>query len=132
VHSNSTRNSTGNDAKRILLVEDFEDSRSSLSKLLEIEGYEVIQAVDGVQAVDLALNTRPDLILMDLSLPVVDGLSASREIRRHESTTHVPIVALSGHDVSDLHGQVEAAGCTDYITKPVDFDALMSVIAKYV
>ena len=136
MHSNSTSNSTskltGSVAKRILLVEDFEDSRSSLSKLLEIEGYEVIQAADGGQAVDLALNTRPDLILMDLSLPVVDGLSASKEIRRHQSTMNVPIVALSGHELTDMHGQAEAAGCTDYITKPVDFDALMSVIAKYV
>jgi two-component system cell cycle response regulator DivK len=126
------RNSTKNDGKRILLVEDFEDSRYSLSRLLEIEGYEVIEASNGVQAVDLALNSRPDLILMDLSLPVVDGLSASKEIRRHESTMNVPIVALSGHDVTDLHGEAEAAGCTDYITKPVDFDALMSLIAKYV
>jgi len=118
------------DGKRILLVEDSEDSRNSLSKLLEIEGYEVIQAADGSQAVALALNARPDLILMDLSLPVIDGLTASKEIRSRKS--RVPIVALSGHDVVDLHSEAAAAGCTDYVTKPVDFDALISVISKYV
>jgi two-component system response regulator len=118
------------DVKRILLVEDSDDSRNSLSKLLEIEGYEVIEAADGSQAVALALNARPDLILMDLSLPVIDGLTASKEIRSRKS--RVPIVALSGHDVVDLHSEAAAAGCTDYITKPVDFDALMSVISKYV
>jgi CheY-like chemotaxis protein len=115
-----------------LLVEDIEDSINSLSKLLEIEGYEVIEATDGVQAVDLALKARPDLILMDLSLPIVDGLSASKEIRRHQSTMNVPIVALSGHDVADLDEEAAAAGCTDYITKPVDFESLMSLISKYV
>ena len=118
------------DGKRILLVEDSEDSRNSLSKLLEIEGYEVIEAADGSQAVALALNARPDLILMDLSLPVIDGLTASKEIRSRKS--RVPIVALSGHDVVDLHSEAAAAGCTDYVTKPVDFDALISVISKYV
>jgi len=97
---------------------------------LEIEGYEVIEAADGSEAVTLALNARPDLILMDLSLPIVDGLTASKEIRNRRSM--VPIVALSGHDVVDLHSDARAAGCTDFITKPVDFDALISLISKYV
>jgi two-component system cell cycle response regulator DivK len=122
--------------KRVLLVEDFEDSRFSLSKLLEIEGYEVLEAVDGAEAVNLALSAKPDLILMDLSLPIVDGLSATKQIREHESLSHdprtrVPIIALSAHDMTDFHGLARDAGCTDYVTKPIDFDALMTVMSKY-
>jgi two-component system cell cycle response regulator DivK len=122
--------------KRVLLVEDFEDSRFSLSKLLEIEGYEVLEAVDGAEAVDLALSAKPDLILMDLSLPVVDGLSATKRIREHESLSHdprirVPIIALSAHDVTDFHSLARDAGCTDYVTKPIDFDSLITVMSKY-
>jgi two-component system cell cycle response regulator DivK len=120
-----------NVAKRVLLVEDFEDSRFSLSKLLEIEGYEVVEAVDGAQAVDLALSAKPDLILMDLSLPVIDGLSATRKIRQNEAMIGVPIIALSAHDISDFRGKSKDAGCTDYITKPVDFNTLISMMSKY-
>ena len=125
-----------NVTKRVLLVEDFEDSRFSLSKLLEIEGYEVVEAVDGAQAVNLALSAKPDLILMDLSLPIIDGLSATKQIREHESQnndslTRVPIIALSAHDMIDFHTRARDAGCTDYVTKPIDFDALMSVMTKY-
>jgi CheY-like chemotaxis protein len=118
-------------AKRVLLVEDFEDSRFSLSKLLEIEGYEVLEAVDGAEAVNLALSAKPDLILMDLSLPVVDGLSATKQIREHESMDRVPIIALSAHDLSDFHDRATDAGCTDYLTKPIDFEALMVIMSKY-
>lgn len=122
--------------KRVLLVEDFEDSRFSLSKLLEIEGYEVLEAVDGAEAVNLALSAKPDLILMDLSLPIVDGLSATKQIREHESQSQdsvyrVPIIALSAHDVSDFHKRARDAGCTDYVTKPIDFETLMGVMSKY-
>ncbi|HJQ67729.1 MAG TPA: response regulator [Blastocatellia bacterium] len=123
-------------SKRVLLVEDFEDSRFSLSKLLEIEGYEVLEATDGAEAVNLALSAKPDLILMDLSLPIIDGLSATKQIREHESQSHddvqrVPIIALSAHDLSDFHTQARDAGCTDYVAKPIDFDALMVVLSKY-
>ncbi|HEX5734244.1 MAG TPA: response regulator [Blastocatellia bacterium] len=122
--------------KRVLLVEDFEDSRFSLSKLLEIEGYEVLEAVDGAEAVNLALSAKPDLILMDLSLPIIDGLSATKQIREHESQSHdsvyrVPIIALSAHDLSDFHTRARDAGCTDYVSKPIDFDTLMVVMSKY-
>ena len=117
--------------KRILIVEDFEDSRFSLSKLLQIEGYEVIEATNGAQAVDLAEAVRPDLILMDLSLPVVDGLSATRSIRENPSLTEVPVIALSGHDLAEVQRDAQRAGCTDYLMKPIDFDALRSMISKY-
>ncbi|HEX8088913.1 MAG TPA: response regulator [Blastocatellia bacterium] len=118
-------------AKRVLLVEDFEDSRFSLSKLLEIEGYEVLEAGDGAQAVDIAINRKPDLILMDLSLPVIDGLSATKRIRENAAMNSVPIIALSAHDLIDFQMKARDAGCTDYVTKPVDFTVLMTVMAKY-
>lgn len=126
-----TGKSMMNSAKRVLLVDDFEDSRFSLSKLLEIEGYEVIEAGDGAQAIELALADKPDLILMDLSLPIIDGLSATRQIRQNEEMKSVPIIALTAHDLVDFQTQAMDAGCTDYATKPVDFNALMVLMSKY-
>jgi two-component system, cell cycle response regulator DivK len=120
-----------NSMKRVLLVDDFEDSRFSLSKLLEIEGYEVIEATDGQQAIEKALSDKPDLILMDLSLPVIDGLSATRQIRQSDAMKLVPIIALTAHDLIDIQGQAQAAGCTDYAPKPVDFTKLIALMAKY-
>jgi two-component system, cell cycle response regulator DivK len=117
--------------RRVLLVEDYEDSRFSLSKLLEIEGYEVLEAVDGVQAISVALDARPDLILMDVTLPKIDGLSATKRIREHETMSRVPIIALSAHDLSDFQNKAKDAGCTDYLTKPIDFSALMLLMSKY-
>jgi two-component system cell cycle response regulator DivK len=117
--------------KRVLLVDDFEDSRFSLSKLLQIEGYEVLEAGDGAQAVELALDRKPDLILMDLSLPVIDGLSATRQIRQDDAMKSVPIIALTAHDLIDFQAQAKDAGCTDYATKPVDFNVLMTLMSKY-
>jgi two-component system, cell cycle response regulator DivK len=117
--------------KRVLLVEDYEDSRFSLSKLLEIEGYEVLEAVDGAQAIDMAINGRPDLILMDVTLPVVDGLSATKQIREHEAMDSVPIIALSALDPSEFQSKARDAGCTDSMTKPVDFNALILLMSKY-
>jgi two-component system, cell cycle response regulator DivK len=117
--------------RRVLLVEDYEDSRFSLSKLLEIEGYEVLEAVDGAQAISLAINARPDLILMDVTLPKIDGLSATRQIREHEAMSLVPIIALSALDPSDFQTRAKDAGCTDTLTKPIDFSALMLLMSKY-
>jgi two-component system, cell cycle response regulator DivK len=120
-----------NSTKRVLLVDDFDDSRFSLSKLLEIEGYEVIEATDGAQAIERALADKPDLILMDLSLPVIDGLSATRQIRQSNAMKRVPIIALTAHDLIDIQTQAEDAGCTDYAPKPVDFTMLIDMMAKY-
>jgi CheY-like chemotaxis protein len=116
-------------ARRILLVEDFDDSRVPLAKLLEIEGYDVIEARDGAQAVSLAIESRPDLILMDLTLPIVDGLSATKQIR--EALGTIPIIAMTGQDPLEFEAQAIAAGCTDWIAKPVDFSDLVSMILKY-
>jgi two-component system, cell cycle response regulator DivK len=120
-----------NSAKRVLVVDDFEDSRFSLSRLLEIEGYEVIEATDGAQAIEMAIKDRPDLILMDLSLPVVDGLSATRQIRQNDAMRRVPIIALTAHDLTDVQKVAEEAGCTDYAPKPIDFTQLISMMEKY-
>jgi CheY-like chemotaxis protein len=120
-----------NSAKRVLVVDDFDDSRFSLSMLLKIEGYEVIEATDGAQAVEKALSDKPDLILMDLSLPVIDGLSATRQIRQSDTMKRVPIIALTAHDLIDIQSQAEDAGCTDYAPKPIDFTLLIDMMAKY-
>jgi len=117
--------------KRVLLVEDFEDSRTGLSKLLQIEGYEVIEATDGAQAIEFAATAKPDLILMDLSLPFVDGLTASKRIKENDSTSSIPIIALSAHDMEDVQKMVTLAGCTDFMTKPVDFPALLDMLSRY-
>lgn len=119
-----------NATKRVLVVEDLEDSRIPLLKLLELEGYNVSEAADGGQAVARAVETTPDLILMDLSLPVLDGLTAIKQIRDQPSLAQVPIIALSGHDLPDIQAEAEAAGCAAYITKPVDFEALVLLISK--
>ena len=117
--------------KRILLVEDSEDSRFSLSKLLQLEGYLVLEAADGAQAIQIATRDQPDLILMDLSLPVVDGLTATRTIREAPELAGTPIIALSGHDATDFGSDAQEAGFTSYATKPVDFDALINMLSKY-
>ena len=113
-----------------LLVEDFEDSRFMMRRLLEMAGYRVVEATDGEQAVTMALAEKPHLILMDLSLPKLDGLSATRKIRKQLS--HVPIVAVSAHDGPDSRAEALAAGCDEYVTKPIDFDQLTNLLGRFV
>lgn len=118
--------------KVFLVVEDFEDSRFMMRRLLEMAGYAVLEASDGEQAVKIALDARPSLILMDLSLPKLDGLSATREIRKKRSLRRVPIVAVSAHDSPQTRAEALAAGCDDYVTKPIDFDILNAVLKRHV
>lgn len=113
----------------ILVVEDFEDNRFMICRLLEMSGYRVAEASDGEEAIEMARRVRPDLILMDLSLPSVDGLSATREIRR-QTTRHIPIIAVSAHDTSDFHENALAGGCDEYVTKPIDFEQLETTLAR--
>src|SRR5215471_1004382 len=117
--------------KRVLLVEDSDDGRFALAKLLQLEGYAILEATDGAQAIAMAAQERPDLILMDLSLPVIDGLTATRTIRKTAGMEHVPIIALSGHDAIGLGKDAKEAGITDYATKPVDFDLLINMLSRY-
>jgi CheY-like chemotaxis protein len=114
----------------ILVVEDFEDNRFMMRRLLEMSGYRVVEAVNGEQAVETAVSARPDLILMDLSLPKLDGLAATRRIRKHDALAQVPIVAVSAHDTTDFHADALAAGCNEYVTKPIDFDQLEALLKR--
>jgi CheY-like chemotaxis protein len=114
----------------VLVVEDFEDNRFMMRRLLEMSGYRVVEAVNGKQAVEQATSERPDLILMDLSLPQLDGLAATRQIRAHDGMGKVPIVAVSAHDSADFHAEALAAGCNEYVTKPIDFDQLVQLLDR--
>lgn len=114
----------------VLVVEDFEDNRFMMRRLLEMSGYRVVEAVNGNQAVEAAASERPDIILMDLSLPQLDGLAATRRIREQQGARRVPIVAVSAHDSADFHAEALAAGCNEYVTKPIDFDQLVNLISR--
>ncbi len=114
-----------------LVVEDFEDSRFMMRRLLEMAGYNVVEATDGQQAVELAVQKHPSVILMDLSLPKLDGLSATREIRKQRGCRDVPIVAVSAHDGPESRNEALEAGCNEYMTKPIDWEQLNAVVARY-
>ena len=114
-----------------LVVEDFEDSRFMMRQLLEMAGHKVVEATDGEQAVRVALKEKPSIILMDLSLPKLDGLAATREIRRHRGFRHVPILAISAHDGGESREAALEAGCDEYMTKPIDFDQLSTLVQQY-
>ncbi|HWT01623.1 MAG TPA: response regulator [Pyrinomonadaceae bacterium] len=114
----------------VMVVEDFEDNRFMMRRLLEMSGYRVLEAVNGEEAVELAFRERPQLILMDLSLPQLDGLAATRRIRQYPDMRDVPIVAVSAHDTADFHADALAAGCNDYVTKPIDFDQLEALLSR--
>ena len=117
---------------RILVVEDTEDNRFMMRRLLEISGYRVSEAVNGQEAVHVAQRDKPAAILMDLSLPMVDGLAATRQIRQLPELKKVPIIAVSAHDTADFHAEALAAGCDAYITKPIDYVELEDLIARLV
>ena len=114
---------------RILYVEDNEDNIYMLRRRLERKGIEVIVAQDGEQGIAAAARERPDLILMDLSLPVIDGWEAARRLKSAPETGAIPIIALSAHAMTGDRERALAAGCDDYDTKPVDLGSLMAKIA---
>jgi len=113
---------------KILLVEDNEMNRDMLSRRLQKKGYEVVMAVDGEQGVAMAASESPDLILMDMSLPVVDGWEATRRIKENPATGAIPIIALTAHAMSDDRQKALEAGCNEYDTKPVELPRLLSKI----
>lgn len=120
----------GDSRPLVLVVEDFEDNRFMMRRLLEMSGYRVVEAVNGNQAVEAAASEHPDIILMDLSLPQLDGLAATRRIREQQGKLRVPIVAVSAHDSADFHAEALAAGCNEYVTKPIDFDQLVELLSR--
>jgi two-component system cell cycle response regulator DivK len=113
---------------KILLVEDNEMNRDMLSRRLTRNGHEVSIALDGQQGVDLALSERPDLILMDMSLPVIDGWEATRRIRANNVTRAIPVIALTAHAMAGDREKAMQAGCDDYDTKPVEMARLLGKI----
>jgi two-component system cell cycle response regulator DivK len=113
---------------KILLVEDNEMNRDMLSRRLIRKGYDVVMAEDGQQGVDLAGTAAPYLILMDLSLPVIDGWEATRQIKAADATRGIPVIALTAHAMVGSEAQALAAGCDDFDTKPVDLARLLGKI----
>ena len=116
--------------KKILIVEDSEDTRSFMKYLIESYGYQAFEVADGIEALDRFKKHQPDLILMDMSLPTVGGLTATKAIREVDASGRVPIIAVTAFGKSYREQALEA-GCNDLITKPVDFDALHPLIKKY-
>ena len=114
---------------KILLVEDNEMNRDMLSRRLTRNGYEVVIAVDGQQGIDMALSARPDLILMDMSLPVVDGWEATRRIKAEGTTSKIPVIALTAHAMAGDREKAMEVGCDDYDTKPVEIARLLGKMA---
>ena len=115
----------------ILLVEDTVDTRYVLGLTLLEQGYRVLTATNGQEALDTALRERPDLILMDLNLPRMDGLMATALIRSHEELRRVPILAITAYDTYGMREAALEAGCNGYMIKPLDFDRLETILRDY-
>jgi two-component system cell cycle response regulator DivK len=113
---------------KILLVEDNDMNRDMLSRRLVRNGYEVCLAMDGQQGADMALSERPDLILMDMSLPVIDGWEATRRIKANDATRGIPVIALTAHAMAGDRDRAMQVGCEDYDTKPVELSRLLGKI----
>ena len=116
---------------KILLVEDNEMNMDMLSRRLSRKGFEIITATDGAQGVAMAQSERPDLILMDMSLPVIDGWEATRRIKADPETQVIPVIALTAHAMAGDREKALEAGCDDYDSKPVDFDRLLGKIGEF-
>jgi two-component system cell cycle response regulator DivK len=117
---------------RILLVEDNELNRDMLSRRLNRLGYEVIVAIDGATGVRQATEMQPDVVLMDMSLPVMDGWEATRQLKSAQQTATIPVIGLSAHAMEGDAEKAMAACCDDYDTKPIDFNRLVAKISKLV
>ena len=117
---------------KILLVEDNEMNRDMLSRRLKRRGYEVVIAVNGADGLAMANSEAPDLILMDMSLPVLDGWEATKSIKADPATESIPVIALTAHAMSGDREKALAAGCDDYDTKPIDLSRLLSKIQAFV
>jgi CheY-like chemotaxis protein len=117
--------------KRVLIADDFNDTRRLMKLLLETNGYEVDEASDGYEAVKKAVKLRPNLILMDIAMPVMDGIQATQAIRRHYDQTEVPIVAVTAY--GDFYNdRARDAGCNDVIQKPVEVSKLPPIVERYI
>ena len=117
--------------RTIMVVEDYDDTRLLLKEWLEGLGYSVLEASNGQEAVDLADREQPDLILMDLDLPILDGIAATQKIRQMPRLEHVPIVAVTAYPMSYSHVKAFAKGCDEYMRKPIDISELERVVSHY-
>jgi two-component system, cell cycle response regulator DivK len=125
-----TRN--GTTCLTVLVVDDFADARLTLRRMLELRDYRVVEAVNGRAAVEAAKRVCPDLILMDLNMPEMDGLAATEQIRAcKDACKGVPIIALTAYDTYGMKEAALAAGCDDYVTRPIDFEQLDKVLQRY-
>ena len=118
-------------SRRILVVEDHEENRRIMRDLLTSAGYEIIEAVTGEEGVVLAESERPDLILMDIQLPGLDGYEATRRIKANSALHHIPIIAVTSYALSGDDVKAREAGCNDYVTKPFSPRALLATIHKH-
>jgi CheY-like chemotaxis protein len=116
---------------KILLVEDNEMNRDMLSRRLERRGFAIVMAMDGQQGVDMARSEKPDLILMDMSLPVMDGWTATQAIKADADLAKIPVIALTAHAMAGDREKAMAAGCDDYDTKPIELPRLLEKIGKF-
>lgn len=117
--------------RKILIVEDNEMNRDMLSRRLERRGFSVVMAVDGRQGVDMARSEKPDLVLMDMSLPVMDGWTATQTIKADAELAKIPVIALTAHAMEGDREKALAAGCDDYDTKPIELPRLLEKIGKF-
>ena len=115
---------------KILIVEDNEMNRDMLSRRLLKKGFEIILAVDGAEGVEKTINEKPDLVLMDMSLPVMDGWEATKNLKANNETAKIPIIALTAHAMAQDKEKALAAGCDEYDTKPIDLNRLLSKISS--
>ena len=115
----------------MMVAEDYDDTRLMMRVILEQRGFRVVEASNGLEAVGVAMRERPDLILMDMDMPVLDGCAATRRIRQEEELRKVPIVAFSAHLRDEWQARATSAGFTDYVGKPVDLDHLKGVLGRY-
>lgn len=118
-------------SRRILLIEDQEDNRRIMRDLLASQGYEVSEAVSGTEGVAMAERQRPDLILMDIQLPGIDGYEATRQIKAIPETAHIPIIAVTSYALSGDDAKAREAGCDDYLSKPVSPRILLAKVREY-
>ena len=116
---------------KILIVEDNEMNRDMLSRRLERRGFAIVMAIDGQQGVDMARSEKPDLILMDMSLPVMDGWTATRTIKDDAEMAKIPVIALTAHAMAGDREKAMEAGCDDYDTKPIELPRLLEKIGKF-
>ena len=112
----------------ILLAEDFEDARDLYKEYLEFSGFTVAAAVNGREAIERAIDLQPDLVLMDASMPVLDGWQATRELKANPATRHIPVIALTAHAFDDARREAKASGCDAFVTKPCLPDELVSQV----